>query len=160
EKVKHPARGMSINSMDPSDGSAFHDLFYFLVVLSVAVLVRHNSLYSRGPNNLANLDRLIHGECKWLFVGDQLCVRFDANLDEIQADRGRRAKTENVRPDFFCERQRVRRSSGNSQFCGYLRQLLRITTRDPSEFETRVVPKSRRVVLSTLSSTYDEYFVD
>jgi hypothetical protein len=71
EKVKHPARGMSINGMDLSDGSAFHDLFYFLVVLSVAVLVRHNCLYSRGPNNLANLDRLIHGDRKWLFVGDQ-----------------------------------------------------------------------------------------
>jgi hypothetical protein len=146
--------------MDPSDGSAFHDLFYFLVVLSVAVLVRHNSLYSRSSYNLANLDRLIHGECKWLFVGDQPCVRFDSNLDKIQADRGGRAKTEDVRPDFSCQGQRVRRSSGNSQFCGYLRQPPGITTRDASEFETRVIPKSRGMVLSALSNTYDEYFVD
>ncbi len=81
EQMEEPAAGVCVNGLDAPEVAALHNFFDLLVVLVIAMLMRHNGLYPGSFDRFANLHGFVHGKCHRFFVGDQLCAGRDAHLD-------------------------------------------------------------------------------
>src|SRR5262249_15770449 len=87
QMAKHvggPTGGRSIHGVDVSQRSAGDNLFHFLVMLAISMLMAHDRFGSVGFKFLLDLQPLSAGHRNWFFKGDELGTALHANFDKIQ----------------------------------------------------------------------------